>query len=256
MGGFNAGDLEWEPFPEPERWGPGMERKLLSYDSGTGSTTQLVRGLTPEPDRPWAPGEDLLLLVLGGTARLGDRELRRHGFALLPAGMPLRGGVRGDAACELLWLGLGGPGGIARSRGVRTGDLLEQPWRAQLPGRPGRLPPGLLVKPIWRDPDSGAQVFLSGSLMRRVTEARWEEHPCAEEQVYLAGEFTQFEVLRGGAVALHYGAGGYSFRPPGIWHLGPGSGTDSYCLRLVRTSGALVNRFSPEPLPYPAGYLW
>ena len=37
---------------------------------------------------------------------------------------------------------------------------------------------------------------------------------------------------------------------------GPGSGTDSYCLRVVRTSATLVNRFSAEPGAYPADFEW
>jgi hypothetical protein len=244
VGGFNAGDLDWAPW---ER----LQRKLLSFDSTSGAVTQLVRSAGPG-ELSTGLEEDVLLVVLTGSARVGAAELGRFGYAALAAGGRVE--LRSEAGFEALWLGFGSE---SRSSGsVPAGDLVAEPWRTSgVPGLPSPLPPGLLVKPIRHD-SRGGLVFLSGSLLRRMVDARWESHPCSEEQVYLGGEFTQMESLRSGVTRLDYVAGGYSFRPPGIWHLGPGSGTDSYCLRIVRTTETLVNNFDDAAGPYPDAYRW
>jgi hypothetical protein len=95
------------------------------------------------------------------------------------------GGLASRTGFEALRMSFGSE---SRSKAaVERGDLVARPWQSQLPGLQDPLPPGLPVKPIWCDAVGGL-VFLSGSLLRSMLDARWEERSCSGEQVKLAGE--------------------------------------------------------------------
>jgi hypothetical protein len=64
------------------------------------------------------------------------------------------------------------------------------------------------------------------------------------------------EALRVNIARLEYSGGAYNDSPPGVWHLGLGSGTDSFCLRVVRPSETFVNRFSATSVPSPDSCEW
>ena len=248
VGGFTAADLAWEAWASGAL-ASGLEQKVLSFDSTTGDTTRLVRAPGPLEAELAAADGYLDVLVLSGSVALAGAELRDLCYVGIP-GDGLGGTLRTESGFEALVI-------TSQDEGapVEPIDLRVAPWRNEVEQLPSPLPPGLLAKPL-RANSRGGLLFCSGSLLRWMRDGRWEAHPAFEEQFYLAGEFTQKERLREGTVTLVYGPGGYSFRPPGIWHLGPGSGTDSFCIRLVRTPERLVNEYRAEPGEYPARYAW
>ena len=68
----------------------------------------------------------------------------------------------------------------------------------------------------------------------------WERHTVAEEAYLLEGDFSIAECLDGQIERFDYREGGYFYRPPGIAHNGPDSGSRGGAIMLIRTPGALT----------------
>lgn len=95
----------------------------------------------------------------------------------------------------------------------------------------------LKIKHYKQDPDTGARTYLV-SVNPGIT-IPWEMHDIAEEAYIVEGDYTLAECLPGGSKIGRYRQGGYFYRPPGIAHNGPASGTKSGVVMLIRTPGPL-----------------
>ena len=250
-----------------ETWLPaGTTEAILSQDSVTGESSSVLTVAAGDGGATGSFASFVELFVIDGTLTIGagterERTLGHYGYTAIPGGQ-VDGPFASAAGCRVAMF-TGGPRDFTAGRQEPLGpevpfvagfDGYREPWSQTAAVLPGVLPPGLMVKPLMQNLQTGQVTFLSGSLMRWMNRPFWEGHPHFEEQLYLEGEFDQLEVLEDGIVAVHFDGPGYSFRPARIDHLGPGCGTASYCLRVVRVPSRLTNDYSPEPNPYPSAY--
>jgi quercetin dioxygenase-like cupin family protein len=102
----------------------------------------------------------------------------------------------------------------------------------------GRHDVPLKIKHFKQDPDTGARTYLVA--VKPGVSIPWEMHDVSEESYIIDGDFTLPECLPGGIQIGHYTKGGYFYRPPGISHSGPDSGTQTGTVMLIRTPGPLT----------------
>jgi quercetin dioxygenase-like cupin family protein len=151
-----------------------------------------------------------------------------------------------ESACRLLWITEGRldpvPPVSPSPESVTFTDSTSLEW--QIPWVKGPAP-GLRLKLLWRDEQSGAYSRLL-SVDPGWREPRLEHHDCSEEAFVLEGDMTM-----GSLGTMRPGA--YFWRPPGIKH-GP-MHSSSGALILIRTDGALFNYYTAAdgtPLNYTA----
>ena len=109
-------------------------------------------------------------------------------------------------------------------RRVEPGRLERLAWQpATVAVRDMGRELALELKDLRYIPETGQRSWL----LRVFTdfEIPWEVHTSAEEGFLLEGEFRNGECLADGPVDGLYRPGGYFYRPAGIAHGGPGSGT-------------------------------
>ena len=76
-----------------------------------------------------------------------------------------------------------------------------------------------------------------------------DEHPT--EVFVLEGQWRQTHQGRDGPELVDLPRGGYFYRPPGVWHGGPGTGTPSVALLLIRASTE-PSQMAEQPGEYPS----
>lgn len=102
----------------------------------------------------------------------------------------------------------------------------------------GRDDVPLEILHLKNDPSSGARTYLVR--VKAGLSIPWEVHKVAEEAFVVEGDFTIAECLNGVEQVFEYRKGGYFYRPPGIAHNGPRSGTRDGVTMLIRTPGPLT----------------
>lgn len=187
------------------------------------------------------------LLVLEGVLDWAQQPLGRYDFAYLPqqAEAPLIG-AGAEGARVLIFLD------PPRENESRTGSVVTSgdiPWR---PGVVAKDDTGLAlqleVKDLLWVEETGQRTWL----LRAGPDLTvpWEIHNDAEEGYLLEGDFRLGECLSTGPTVFSYTPGGYFYRPGGLVHSGPQSGTDTYALWLLRTPTRLTVEFlegCPDP---------
>jgi len=184
----------------------------------------------------------LELVVLEGELTWGGIVLGVHDYAYLPAGAPVPKLVAGPQGADfLLFLDLpqGTDGDVAR---VLATDSI--PWR---PGVVAQQDTGqvldLEVKDLLWVESTGQRTWLvrAGADLQ----VPWEVHEGVEEGYLLEGDYRLGECLPGDATPVtgDYEPGGYFYRPGGIVHSGPDSGSRGGALWLLRTPTRLTVDF-------------
>ncbi|RMF96131.1 MAG: hypothetical protein D6727_09100, partial [Gammaproteobacteria bacterium] len=180
------------------------------------------------------------LLVLSGELAVGSESLGPLDYLQLPAGAdaaPWRAAAAG--ARLLLFLDPPRPTDGTRPRIVHTAAL---PW---VPGTVAQRDTGirlpLEVKDLRWVESTGQRTWLLR--MGEGFAFPWEVHETAEEGFLISGGFRLSECLADGPVHGRYDPGGYFYRPAGIPHGGPDSGTDGEALFLLRTPTRLTVEF-------------
>lgn len=207
-------------------------RAVAVVDLPIGST------LAISEQRSW----DLELLVLAGQLDWNRRTLGRYGYAFLPADepAPVVRPVTESRALVFLDPARGNRRHFARELDTETLD-----WR---PGVVAHEDTGrglqLEVKDLFWDEATGQRTWL----LRAGPDLTvpWERHTTVEEGFLLEGDYRLAECLSGGAVIGDYTPGGYFYRPAGIVHSGPESGTEHGVLWLLRTPARLTVEFVPD----------
>jgi len=179
-------------------------------------------------------------LVLSGTLSFDDAQLGRYGYAFVPAGAPAIAVDSGpDGASLLLFVDppRDGDGRVARIVDARTLDWRPATTATEQTGR--RL--ALEVKDLRRVEATGQRTWLlrAGADF----EIPWERHGDVEEGFLVAGDYTNGECVDGTPVVGEYLPGGYFYRPGGIIHSGPDSGTREGAVWLLRTPTRLTVEF-------------
>jgi hypothetical protein len=219
-------------------WPPGARLQTLSLDDETGALT----GLLSLP-AGYRRGRGSLVcasefFVLSGTMRCGEdvRAVGHYGF-VSPAATQEPWAV--DEDCRLLFMAGGVPDfapgvGDGDPQGGIALDTVRLPWaRGRVPGPP----PGLFSKVLRHDEETGARVFLCGSVPR-YDYPLIEYHDCHEEAYQIAGD------IRIGTSGLMR-AGSYFWRPPYVTH-GPFFSRGGM-LALMTVDGPLVNHYVDDP---------
>ncbi len=184
--------------------------------------------------------QTLELLVLAGRIAWNGIELDQYDFAFLPSEAPAARLATGTEPARVL-------------------AFLDPPRRTD--GQHERLLRNAAV--VWRpgvvaQKDTGQQLALEVKdllwiestgqrtwLLRAGPDLSvpWEVHTGVEEGFLLEGDYRIGECLPDGPVIGDYSPGGYFYRPGGIIHSGPDSGTQTRALWLLRTPSRLTVEF-------------
>ncbi len=242
--------LPWHAALEDER--PNVSCKVLSEDADSGASTRIVRYPAgyDSPERRISADEEWF--VLDGELTFDDERYGYHDYAFLPAGLPRRR-LRSEAGAVVLTMFSGRPRAASEatscdeSRLIRRLHTFALPWaqgaEGSVTGRP--LGPGLGVKHLRRDPDTGEQSFLYACLPHHPPPAVMVgkfTHPVVEEIFTLEGEY-----VFGDAGVMR--PGGYCWWREGERH-GPAGSRTGYSLFIRVLGGALRNEFDRERAPF------
>ena len=102
----------------------------------------------------------------------------------------------------------------------------------------------LEVKHLKKDPWTGARTWLVR--LKGGVKVPWERHSVPEEGYLLEGDYRLAECLPDGAFVGGYQPGGYFYRPGGLLHGGPESGTRRGAVWLMRSPATLDVQFYTE----------
>lgn len=213
------------------------------------SAAQQVAVLELPPGWHWLPPSQREhtweLFVLQGELLWGSRPLGPKDYAYLPsrASAPE---LRATAVTRAL-LFLDPP----RPSDGEVGRVVEYDEAAWRPGVVAERDTGLRLPLEVRDlrwvQATGQRTWLLRAGPELVLP--WERHETVEEGFIVAGEYRLVECLPGARLTGTYRPGGYFYRPPGIVHGGPGSGSDGTVVMLLRTPEALTVEFLTGPSP-------
>jgi hypothetical protein len=184
----------------------------------------------------------LELIVLVGGLMWDDSALGTHDHAYLPAGAPAPRLVAGpQGATVLLFLDPPRSTDPDAAR-VRATDSIA--WRPALVAqRDTGQALDLEVKDLLWVESTGQRTWL----VRAGAELKipWEVHEGVEEGYLLTGDYRLGECLPGKTTPVTgaYAPGGYFYRPGGIVHSGPDSGSRSGAVWLLRTPTRLTVDF-------------
>lgn len=225
------------PEPLADRPFEGLSARVLSRDDETGAYTAIV-----EVPSGWSgdvsdavEGRALELLALRGSFELAGRPLPAGTYAYVPARAPASALRAAEDGLLYAMVEDPLPEGSTVGDPVETIDTTEVRLRhATMEG----VPPGLLIKPLRRDPDTGDRSWICHATPGW-QEDRAEIHPTVEEALVLSGDS-----LLGEHGAMH--AGDYFWRAPNVLH-GPMFTRDGTTI-MFRTKGGDL-RVTWQPVP-------
>ena len=245
----NVAPTSWNPDGLPA----GIVIRVLNEDDETGGVTGV---LEIPPGWRWNGAgycaADMDLFVLDGTIRIADHTLQNGGFCYYPEGL-LQGGWESDRGCRLYVIFNNRPvfNDSSQSMPDSRADLAvpcldswAMDWFAPLAvSKPSvELPPGIFVKVLRQNPETGAASRLTG-LMPGWSAEGIEVHPIREESLCISGDVNL--ALVGGKPGYTLTPGSYYSRPPGVPH-GPLS-TKNGNVGLVHTDGILGIDYQTHP---------
>lgn len=243
-------DLLWHQAELPHGDGEARQRNL-SYDEENGAASLMVEFTTDWHRIAGLHAAQTEWYVLEGEISIGDTTLTDGGYWCAPRGV-LTPRVSAKAGTRILlfreygdWSFTPGAEGDADSKQeLVVKDVKTMDWFDVIDpdngspmdfGRGGTPVPGLFIKLLWRDPETG--------FYTRLIKAKpgWREHPLAhhpvfEESYCLDGEFDyNFGFMTPGQ---------YFFRPAGVRHGDFTAGEKDGCTWILRCDGDLVDWYT------------
>ena len=246
---IDENDLLWHMAELPHGDGEARQRNL-SYDEENGAASLSVEFITDWQRGPGYHAAQTEWFVLDGEVQIGDKTLRKGGYWCAPrnVGTP---GIRAAAGTRILLFREFGDWSFRPDADADNGDSrfvvadsetmdwfdVEDPDNGSPMDfdRGGTPVPGLFIKLLWRDPETG--------FYTRLIKAKpgWREHPLAHHPVFeeaycLDGEFDyNFGVMTPGQ---------YFFRPAGVRHGDFTAGEEHGCTWILRCDGDLVDWYT------------
>ncbi len=243
--------LPWRGLVIPGMPG-GMMAKNMSRDETRGGVALLnYLPIRWHHDERGYHNSDEEIFLLEGDLTIGDQQLTKYSYTFIPEGVVHGPVSTRQGAVFVRWfnktpdfiVSQSDKTGARAYAGVRDWNYYKTPWDSiNFPAyRKGPPIPGIKLKLLRNDPDTGEMTWISFSSGGRRNGSLWEVHPTFEEYflLELSDERVVGECLPEGPVGLDYKARGYWWRPAGVGHLGPLSTSSGYSLSLVRTGGAL-----------------
>ena len=243
-------DLLWHPAELPRAIGEARQRNL-SYDEENGAASLVVRFITDWQRGPGRHAAQTEWYVLEGSVRVGEKTLGAGGYWCAPRGVPTPA-ISAEAGTRILLFREYGNWHFApRAKGngaiderlvivdandMHWYDVIDPENGSPMDFERGGTPvPGLFIKLLWRDPETG--------FYTRLIKAKpgWREHPLAHHPVFeeaycLEGEFDyNFGTMTPGQ---------YFFRPAGVRHGDFTAGEKEGCTWLLRCDGDLVDWYT------------
>ncbi len=241
-------DLLWHPAELPHGKGEARQRNL-SYDEENGAASLLVEFTTDWQRTAGLHAAQTEWYVLEGSVRIAGQTLVRGGYWCAPRGVQTPA-IHADAGTKVLLFREFGDWSFApienggNPEQLIIKDTASMDWYDVIDpengspmdfDRGGTPVPGLFIKLLWRDPDTG--------FYTRLIKAKpgWREHPLAHHPVFeeaycLEGEFDyNFGVMTPGQ---------YFFRPAGVRHGDFTAGEAEGCTWLLRCDGDLVDWYT------------
>ncbi len=240
-------DLLWHPAELPHAQGEARQRNL-SYDEEDGSASLKVEFLTDWRRPAGVQAAQTEWFVLTGSVRIGRHELGEGGYWCAPRGTATPA-IEVAEGTEILlfreyadWRFTPADTGddehlvVRHSREMEWFDVEDPDNGSPMDFERGGTPvPGLFIKLLYRDPETG--------FYTRLIKAKpgWREHPLAHHPVYeeaycLDGEFDyNFGVMKPGQ---------YFFRPAGVRHGDFTAGEKDGCTWILRCDGDLVDWYT------------
>ncbi len=243
-------DLLWHPAELPHGSGEARQRNL-SYDEENGAASLTVEFLTDWHRGPGLHAAQTEWFVLEGTVRFGENTLGKGAYWCAPRGVATPA-VSAEAGTRVLLFREYGDWGFTPATGAGVDsderlvvkdtsrmewfDVVDPDNGSPMDFERGGTPvPGLFIKLLWRDPETG--------FYTRLIKAKpgWREHPLAHHPVFeeaycLDGEFDyNFGVMTPGQ---------YFFRPAGVRHGDFTAGEKDGCTWILRCDGDLVDWYT------------
>ena len=243
-------DLLWHMAELPHGSGEARQRNL-SYDEENGAASLLVEFLTDWQRDAGLHQAQTEWFVLEGQVTIGDHVLGKSGYWCAPRGVTTPA-VQAIAGTKILLFREYGDWeftpstsdtGIDEDRlvvhdseAMEWFDVVDPDNGSPMDFERGGTPvPGLFIKLLWRDPETG--------FYTRLIKAKpgWREHPLAHHPVFeeaycLEGEFDyNFGTMTPGQ---------YFFRPAGVRHGDFTAGEKDGCVWILRCDGDLVDWYT------------
>lgn len=245
---IDQNDLLWHPAELPLGNGEARQRNL-SYDEENGAASLLVEFMTDWQRGPGLHSAQTEWYVLEGSVQIGTWTLGPGGYWCAPRGVGTPA-VSATAGTRVLLFREYADWTFALSAAAADDERLvikdtnDMEWFDVVDpvngspmdfDRGGTPVPGLYIKLLWRDAETG--------FYTRLIKAKpgWREHPLAHHPVFeeaycLDGEFDyNFGLMTPGQ---------YFFRPAGVRHGDFTAGEKSGCTWILRCDGDLVDWYT------------
>jgi len=231
----------------------GVEIRVLNQDKDSGAVSALLhfpQGWQWSDDGYCEADQDFF--VFEGAISVGGARLENGGFCFYPAGVVQKGWtahtestvyVIYDRAPIFVAANADRPG-AARHKIVAARDTWAMEWFDPLAAsKPSmKFHPGIFVKELRVDPDTGTRTHLAG-LMPGWFQEGIEVHPVREESLIISGDVNIATVA--GKPGYTLSVGGYYSRPSGIAH-GPLSSKNGN-VGIVHCEGLLGIEYQTNP---------
>lgn len=224
-----------------------LNAQVLRENIDTGSALKVTAPTNWCAANPVSYDRALKLIVLEGSLSIGNTLLQQEDYLRIPAGAVIAPPDSTSGAQFLMFFEQSIPS-ISKLDNTTSCDdknwqlvrASESPWVAGTALKDaGRDDVPLKIKHYKQDPKTGARTYLV--TVGVGIEIPWEVHKVAEEAYIIKGDYTLAECLPSGAKVGDYIQGGYFYRPAGIAHNGPESGSKhSGVTMLIRTPGPLT----------------
>lgn len=217
----------------------GLPAQVLRDNPTTGSALLLDIPSAWSSKRILQLDHALEIYVLAGDLTLDDQQFEAEDFLRVPAGGSVTVVASSEGARILLFAD---PLLSSTNSESVEHQIVRRSKVDWIPGTAmrdaGRDDVPLEILHLQNHPDTGARTYLVR--VKPGLTIPWEVHKVAEEAFVIEGDFTLAECLDGEEHVFEYLEGGYFYRPAGIAHNGPQSGSRSGVVMLIRTPGPLT----------------